>query len=421
MLATVQRKTRLLALGALLLSPAIANGQAANPDPARFAADIARFERWDTQNTFPEHSVLFVGSSSIVNWPTADRFPGLPVINRGFGGSQLSDANHYIEQTVLKYAPDVVVLYEGNNDIQAGKTPQQVLGDFQRFVSAVHARKSDTRIIYISIHPSIARWALWPKMKETNELIRREIAKDPRLQYVDISARMLGANGEPMPQLYVADGLHMTPAGYDVWTPIVARAIASARSASAMWTPLFNGKDLTGWTGDVAGYAAENGLLVAKKDGGGNLYYHRPLDDFVLRLSFRLEPGGNNGVGIRAERGKDAAYYGMEIQILDDYAPEYAKLQPYQYHGSIYGVVPAVRGALRPAGEWNEEEIRAEGTRIRVTLNGKVIVDADIAQAGRPATIDGKAHPGLFNPSGYIGFLGHGHRVEFRDIMLMEL
>jgi hypothetical protein len=205
---------------------------------------------------------------------------------------------------------------------------------------------------------------------------------------------------------------------------LAATILVSAGCASVQgreWTPLFNGRDLSGWTGDVNGYAVENGLLVVKKDGGGNLYYDRPLDDFVLRFSFRMEPGGNNGVGVRAEKGKDAAYYGMEIQILDDYAPEYATLQPYQYHGSIYGVVPAVRGALKPAGEWNTEEIRAEGTRIRVTVNGKVTVDADIAQAGRPATIDGKPHPGLFNQSGYIGFLGHGSRVEFRDIMLKEL
>ena len=134
---------------------------------------------------------------------------------------------------------------------------------------------------------------------------------------------------------------------------------------------LFNGKDLTGWTGDTAGFAVEDGVLVALKDGGGNLYVDRPFSDFVLRFAFRMEPGGNNGVGIRAEQGKDAAYHGMEIQILDDYAPQYADLQPYQYHGSVYGVVAAERGALRPAGEWNEEEIRAEGPLITVVLNGQ--------------------------------------------------
>ena len=201
---------------------------------------------------------------------------------------------------------------------------------------------------------------------------------------------------------------------------ILLTACASAPRGGG-WTALFNGRDLTGWVGDRDGYAAEDGLLVALKEGGGNLYYERPLSDFVLRFSFRLESGGNNGVGIRAEQGKDAAYHGMEIQILDDSAPQYATLQPWQYHGSVYGVVPARRGALRPLGEWNEEEIRAEGSRIRVTLNGEVIVDADLREAARDGTVDGREHPGLFNPSGYIGFLGHGHRVEFRDIRLQEL
>lgn len=198
-------------------------------------------------------------------------------------------------------------------------------------------------------------------------------------------------------------------------------AAAPAPAQEAGFVPIFNGKDLTGWVGDTAGYSVENGLLVVKKEGGGNLYYEKPLTDFVLRFSFRMEPGGNNGVGVRAERGKDAAYYGMEIQILDDYAPNYATLQPYQYHGSIYGVVPARRGAIKYAGEWNEEEIHVQGSRVRVTVNGTVVVDADIREAARSGTMDKREHPGLFNPSGYIGFLGHGTRIEFRDVRLREL
>ena len=184
---------------------------------------------------------------------------------------------------------------------------------------------------------------------------------------------------------------------------------------------VFNGVDLTGWTGDVEGYAVEDGAIVCLKDGGGNLYIDKAYSDFHLRFAFKLEPGGNNGVGIRAEQGKDAAYYGMEIQVLDDTAAEYAELQPWQYHGSVYGVAAAERGHQKPLGEWNEEEIIAQGSRITVRLNGAVIVDVDLEEVGRPATIDGKEHPGLFNTSGYIGFLGHGHRVEFRDIYIKEL
>ena len=232
MLTSVRRLARLSVPVALLAFPALARGQVADPDPARFADAIARFEQWDSQNSFPERSVLFVGSSSIVGWPTAKRFPALPVINRGFGGSQISDVNHFIEQTVLKYRPEVVVFYTGNNDIQADKSPAQVLRDYQRFVDAVLARESDTEIIFISIHPSIARWDRWPRMREANALVEAYSATSPRLHYVDISAAMLGSDGRPMPQLFVADGLHLTAAGYDVWTPIVARAIASVRAAA---------------------------------------------------------------------------------------------------------------------------------------------------------------------------------------------
>lgn len=185
--------------------------------------------------------------------------------------------------------------------------------------------------------------------------------------------------------------------------------------------PLFNGRDLTGWTGALDGYTVEDGKLICLKEGGGNLYYDQPFSNFILRFEFKLEPGGNNGVGIRAEKGKDAAYNGMEVQILDDSSPDYADLQPYQFHGSIYGVVPAKRGHLKPVGEWNSQEIYANGNHIKVTLNGTVIVDANLEEAARPQTLDGRDHPGLFNESGYIGFLGHNHRIEFRNIRLKEL
>ena len=184
---------------------------------------------------------------------------------------------------------------------------------------------------------------------------------------------------------------------------------------------VFNGVDLTGWTGNTEGYAVEDGSLVCLKDGGGNFYIDKEYSDFHLRFAFKLESGANNGVGIRAEQGKDAAYYGMEIQILDDTAPEYADLQPWQYHGSVYGVAPARRGYQKPLGEWNEQEIVAQGNHITVMLNGTVIVDVDLEQEGGSGTIDGREHPGLFNPSGYIGFLGHGHRIEFRAIRIKAL
>ena len=202
---------------------------------------------------------------------------------------------------------------------------------------------------------------------------------------------------------------------------IILATAASASARDGEWETLFNGRDLSGWTGALDGYSVEDGLLVCRKDGGGNLYVDRPFSDFAFQFSFRLEPGGNNGVGIRAERGKNAAYHGMEIQILDNHAAKWGDLEPWQYHGSIYGVVAAERGALNPPGEWNDQEIRADGSRITVTLNGEVILDADLADEDILPTPDGRDHPGLLNESGYIGFLGHGSRVEFRDIKIREL
>lgn len=196
---------------------------------------------------------------------------------------------------------------------------------------------------------------------------------------------------------------------------------AEATSEEAGFVSVFNGENLDGWTGNTEGYGVEDGVLVCLKDGGGNLYIDKEYSDFELQFEFKLEAEGNNGLGIRAEQGKDAAYYGMEIQILDDSADMYAELEPWQYHGSVYGVAAAKRGFQKPVGEWNAETVIAQGNQIKVILNGETIVDVDLKEAGTPATIDGKEHPGLFNKSGYIGFLGHGHRVEFRNIQIREL
>jgi len=189
------------------------------------------------------------------------------------------------------------------------------------------------------------------------------------------------------------------------------------------FTPLFDGKTLNGWTlvgGRGPGYIVENGLLVCPAEGGGNLFTEKEYANFILRFEFRLSPGGNNGVGIRAPLEGDAAYQGMEIQILDDQHEKYKGwLKPEQHHGSIYDVIPARTGYLKPAGEWNEEEILADGRRIRVTLNGVIIVDADLDMVKEPQVL--KRHPGLLRSSGHIGFLGHGTRVEFRNIRIKVL
>ncbi|MDE3198215.1 MAG: DUF1080 domain-containing protein [Acidobacteriota bacterium] len=186
---------------------------------------------------------------------------------------------------------------------------------------------------------------------------------------------------------------------------------------------LFDGKTLNGWKlvgGHGPGYVVEEGKIVCPKEGGGSLFTEKEYADFVFRFEFRLTPGANNGIGIRAPYEGDAAYKGMEIQILDDGDAQYkGVIRPEQYHGSVYDVIPARTGFKRPVGEWNEEEIRANGRRITVTLNGVIILDANLDIVKEPKVLE--KHPGLARKGGHIGFLGHGSTVEFRNIRIKEL
>lgn len=189
------------------------------------------------------------------------------------------------------------------------------------------------------------------------------------------------------------------------------------------FTRLFDGQTLNGWhlvNKHGPGYVPRNGVLVVPADGGGNLYTEQEYSDFIFRFEFKLEKGGNNGIGIRAPYVGDAAYSAMESQILDDSDPMYANLLPAQYHGSLYKVAAAKRGAQKPVGEWNQQEIMAVGRHIKITLNGKVIVDADLNTVTDPAIL--AEHPGMLRDRGHIGFLGHGpSEVQFRNIFVRDL
>ena len=187
---------------------------------------------------------------------------------------------------------------------------------------------------------------------------------------------------------------------------------------------LFNGTDMTGWVGNKQGYVVKDGIMICDPSlgGSGNLYAEKEYGDFIFRFEFRLTPGANNGLGIRTPLTGNAAYEGMELQILDDQSPRYKGwLKDYQHHGSIYGVVPAKTGHLKPVGEWNYQQVTARGKQITIKLNGTTIVDADIEKASTPKAIDGNNHPGLKRSSGHIGFCGHGDQVEFRNVRIKSL
>jgi len=198
---------------------------------------IRAFEEADRVNPPKLGGIVFTGSSSIKLWDTvADDMKPLYVLNRGFGGSQISDVNQYADRIVLPYRPRAVVLYAGENDLtgQSSKSPETVAGDFKRFVEIIHSRLPDTWIYYVSMKPSPSRWSYWDKLKKANRLIEAFCRTQDRVQYIDVTAVMLDANGQPRPEIFRPDNLHMNAQGYSLWTAIIKPILLSRFGSSPM-------------------------------------------------------------------------------------------------------------------------------------------------------------------------------------------
>jgi hypothetical protein len=211
------------------------------------------------------------------------------------------------------------------------------------------------------------------------------------------------------------------------WRNIYIREIPSdeanallRKHGSQGFVDVFNGKDFTGWAGPVDQYEVKDGAIVCRPNKGGTIYTTDEYADFVARVEYRLPPGGNNGLAIRYPGSGDGAYVGMcEVQILDDTAPMYAKLDPRQYNGSAYGMIPVQRGYLRPTGEWNFIEVTVRGPAIRVELNGTRVLDGDLSKVTE--FMGNNPHPGKDRPSGHFGFCGHSDPVAFRSVQIKKL
>jgi len=206
-----------------------AQEEPAAKNPAeKWEQTIKEFEQWDSKNTFPSEAVLFVGSSSIRLWPTRECFGEFAVLNRGFGGSQISDVNYFAGRIVLPYKPKVIVFYAGDNDVAAGKNARRVFDDYKKFIKLVCAELPATRVIYIGIKPSRSRWSLWEVMNEANMMIKDFSEKDGRLYYFDSATPLLNSDGMPNGEFFLKDQLHLNEKGYEVWTrqlrPIIEKA-----------------------------------------------------------------------------------------------------------------------------------------------------------------------------------------------------
>lgn len=200
---------------------------------ARWEKDITAFERQDKMKAPPKNPIVFVGSSSILFWDLSKSFPRLPAINRGFGGSQLADVVHFTPRIVLKYEPRLIVLYAGDNDLAAGKTPERVRDDFRAFVKLVHEKLPKMRIIFISIKPSLFRWSLIDKIRKANALVEAECKNDENLVYLDLVSPMLGDDGKPRRELFALDGLHLNAKGYALWAERLKPHLEAVKAESA--------------------------------------------------------------------------------------------------------------------------------------------------------------------------------------------
>jgi lysophospholipase L1-like esterase len=202
--------------------------RAAPTGPERFESEIATFEKWDRQNAVPHDGILFVGSSSIRLWQTAEAFPELPVINRGFGGSRVPDVNDFADRIVFKYKPRTVVFYAGDNDLAAGHKWEDVLSGIETFRKRLREKLPDTRLILMPIKPSPSRWKLWPQAQEINGRLKAISEKVDNVTYVETATPLLGEDRQPRKELYRNDQLHLNEKGYAIWNKILAPALRNA-------------------------------------------------------------------------------------------------------------------------------------------------------------------------------------------------
>lgn len=198
-----------------------AQNEIPNTDPLRFEKEIKTFEEWDQKNSFPENAILFVGSSSIRYWKTSDAFPEYKVINRGFGGSHISDVQFYYDKVIKKYAPKIIIFYAGDNDIAGGKSKETVFTDYRNLISQIYKDNPDVKFVYIPIKPSPSRWSYWPEMKALNNMIKTYNQKNENLFYIDLATPVLNDAGRPNNNLFRKDKLHLNEKGYAIWNTLL--------------------------------------------------------------------------------------------------------------------------------------------------------------------------------------------------------
>jgi lysophospholipase L1-like esterase len=339
-------------------------------------------------------------------------------VNMGFSGDRTQHVLWRLENGHLEgIHPKLAVIMIGTNN-HANNTAEEIATGVKAIVAKLRTTLPDTRILLLAIFPRTdVSKEIQDKLAEASRLFA-VAAEDPMVEFLDINRVFLNPKGE-LTKDVMPDFLHPNELGYALWAHALEPTIARLMGEEGM-SDLFNGKDLIGWEqvgGAKQTWGVENGQLYTDGDGGGWLSTTREFGNFELELEFNVPAGGNSGVFVRAPRQGNPAFEGLEIQVLDDAAPEYAELKPWQFCGSVYSTIAPSSRVSKPAGEWQKMSIRYEGFNIRVTLNGVEIINANISDF-KDKAVD---HPGVLRTAGFIGLQNHGSRLDYRNIRLREL
>ena len=423
------RRAGLLALAVLLtgmiVSTAWAENSAIVPVPREDNGWMKRHESMNERVKQGNVDLLFIGDSITHGWEGAGKevwdqyYAKRNAVNLGIGGDQTQHVLWRLDNgNIDGIKPKLAVIMIGTNNSHSNTAPEIAEG-VEAIVKKLRARLPEMRILLLAIFPRTDVPAeIQQKIKEASAKFAADLAADPMVEFMDIGPAFLNEKGE-LTKDVMPDLLHPNAKGYALEAEATESAIGRLLGVAEGWTPLFNGKDLTGLeaVGDKSGWHAKDGILYTEGGGGAWISTTKEYGDFDLSLEFKVPKGGNSGVFIHAPRNGNPSFEGSEIQVLDDYDDQYKDLKPYQYCGSVYATIAATPRVSKHFGEWQKMEIHCQGTKVAVTLNGTKVADGDLSEHMDKI----KDHPGIKRTSGYVGLQDHSSRLDYRNILIREI
>ncbi len=368
--------------------------------------------------------LLMIGDSITHGWESGGaaewekHYARRNAVNMGFSGDQTQHVLWRLENGHLDgISPKLAVIMIGTNNFK-NHSAEEIAGGVKAIVAKLRATLPEMKVLLLAIFPrGDVAGEYQATIKQASELFSTA-EEDPMVEFLDINSVFLDPEGK-LTEAVMPDLLHPNEYGYSLWAHAVEPTIARLMGEDG-WSELFTGANLVGWQqvgGEQSTWSVEDGRLYTDGEGGGWLSTTRTFNDFELELEFNVPAGGNSGVFVRTPREGNPAYAGLEIQVLDDAAPEYAELKPWQFCGSVYSLLPPAQRVSKPAGEWQKMYIRYDDFKIQVKLNDQEIVNGDISEFKDKAP----DHPGVLREEGFIGLQNHGSRLDYRNIKLREL